>query len=119
MDAAVATLRVAAANLSRDINTIRVLTDQKVPLFLPTHPRGVVAVPLKGGPIADDGHELKGEWFYPKGNKSPNIKGGLAGLSKVVLYFHGGAFCLCTPGTHRGVLLRLADACKGLTILGV
>jgi len=30
--------------------------------------------------------------------------------ARLILYFHGGAFCLCTPQTHRALLYRLVDA---------
>ena len=40
------------------------LTDQKIPLFLPTHPRGVSLSALRAGPMDDDGFELKGEWIH-------------------------------------------------------
>jgi len=53
----------------------------------------------------------KGEWIFPK---KQNISLKIKSLpnrcliqGKVVLYLHGGAFCLCNTSTHRGILSTL------------
>ena len=35
---------------------------------------------------------------------------------RVALYFHGGAFCLCTPKSHRALLMRIVEN-TGATVL--
>lgn len=42
--------------------------------------------------------------FYPGSPEDPEAPS----LKRVILYFHGGAFCLCSSRTHRGLLMRIA-----------
>ena len=47
-----------------------------------------------------------------KKNKNKNKK-----KRRVILYFHGGAFALCTPKTHRALLSKLCNYTNGADIL--
>jgi acetyl esterase/lipase len=93
-------LRTVARTAPRDINTLRLITDHAIPTWLPTVPTGVRMLKSKN-PLPD------GEWFYPAARgrgfdlmHSPN-------KPTFILYLHGGAFCCCNSGTHRGLLTRL------------
>ncbi len=37
--------------------------------------------------------------------------------ARVLLYLHGGGYCLCSPGTHRGLAARLAMAAQARVLL--
>jgi len=92
-----------------------------VPLRLPTLP---VGVGCRENQLAPHG----GEWFYV-GHDRPQTKGctgyadypgdpqeDLSRLRRVVLYFHGGAYCLCSSKTHRLLCFHIVDK-TGLPLL--
>lgn len=98
---AVKALQIASANLPRDIQTLRWMSDYGVPAWLPTLPQGVTSQRSRIPP---------GEWFFPSStglkvreNGSPQVMA----EGKYILYFHGGAFCCCNSATHRGLLMNL------------
>ncbi|MCP4121926.1 MAG: alpha/beta hydrolase [Bacteroidetes bacterium] len=45
---------------------------------------------------------LEAKWFYPKKNNN----------DRVVLYFHGGGYCVGSIKTHKALIARIARACK-------
>lgn len=99
----IAILRTTASKIPLNVSTIRMLTDHTIPTWLPTLPSGISTEPSTIPP---------GEWFYPTSsglhlrvNASPTPMS----EGQYILYFHGGAFCCCSSGTHRGLLFRLAD----------
>ncbi len=127
-EAGVTTLRAGANAIARCFCALRLLTDPPVgsiPLWLPSLPESV------GASTNDEsrGSPYGGEWFFPatgeavRGNGVGNLccldweyPGDpqelleLGDSKRVVLYFHGGAFCLCSSKTHRGLLMRIVDA---------
>jgi acetyl esterase/lipase len=94
---AIQMLRCVAFAAPRDIRALRFLTDHSIPTWLPTIPAGVTVLKSKH-PDPD------GEWIYPSG-----LGRGFDSSTppKYILYIHGGAFCCCNSGTHRGLLMRL------------
>merc|ERR1712166_225741 len=48
------------------------------------------------------------EWVYPRAHGMPKFEDS----PRVILYLHGGAFCLCKPGSHRTILYELAKRTK-------
>jgi len=117
-EAAIMFLRSSSANLPRSIPMLRTLTDTSIPGVL--LPRGVLRAKetLPGGLVL--------EWVWPA-RLTPNLRQQfLSSSGKVadaclrdgawraavvrgptVLYLHGGAYCLCTQGTHRDLVMRL------------
>ena len=93
---AVGVLRATARGLPRDIATIRFVTDTSIPTWLPTLPKGVK--------IVNSNRPPKGVWYLPEG------KGGNDPNRFYILYIHGGAFCLCKPESHAGILMRVVEA---------
>jgi acetyl esterase/lipase len=47
---------------------------------------------------------IRGEWTFGRDNADPRET---PPSSLVVLYFHGGGFALCSPGTHRSITAKL------------
>jgi hypothetical protein len=88
-------LRSVAYSIKREVWFIRLLTDHSLPKLL--LPSGVKCQKSKDPP---------GEWSYPS---NESIESG-SSSRKYILYFHGGAFCLCGPETHRDLLSRLLQA---------
>ena len=89
-------LRVSSKIIPTNINTIRCLTDNDIPSWLPSMPKGVKMEQF-------DLDFFSCEWIYDEtiiDYKNHN---------KYILYIHGGAFCLCDSGTHKGLLFRLAQ----------
>jgi acetyl esterase/lipase len=108
----VAVLRTTANRIPLNVSLIRMFTDHSIPTWLPTLPDGVLSTISTIPP---------GEWFYPQesglhlrinGSPTPMSEG------QYILYFHGGAFCCCSSGTHRGLLYRLVQM-TGASILAV
>jgi acetyl esterase/lipase len=116
-ECAVTILQTAANNISRSWCVLRCFTDPPlgvVPICIGTANVGVVknVIGPKGG-----------EWFYPATGKKtcccsccPGYPGDpqknndiLQRAKRVVLYFHGGAFALCTSKTHRHLLMKIAN----------
>jgi monoterpene epsilon-lactone hydrolase len=126
--AAVRTLRVAAHNVTRGWWCLRALTDPpvgSVPLWLPQLPESVGCeknVTAPGG----------GEWFFPAAGPAETCPGlccadyrypgdpqqlhDLGNPERVILYLHGGAFCLCSSQTHRTLLMRLCSTTHAVII---
>jgi epsilon-lactone hydrolase len=111
----VTTLRLVGKNpllSTLSISTLQLLTDQlSIPSWLPTLPPGVSST-LSLHP--------SGEWFFPtltglkiRKNAQPDCMRG-----RYILYVHGGAFCCCHTGTHRGLLHGLVHQ-TGASILSV
>lgn len=99
-------LHLGSASIPKNVTAIRFITDNAIPTWLPTMPIGVSSQLSTNPP---------GEWHFPSsyGLRFPpefDIK-----TSKYILYFHGGAFCLCNSATHRGLLHRLVST-TGATI---
>ncbi|HTX90999.1 MAG TPA: alpha/beta hydrolase [Anaerolineales bacterium] len=63
-------------------------------------PRGVTVCTIQAGGV-------HAEWIEPVGTKT----------SRVILYLHGGAYCICSLDTHRGLAARLALACQARTLV--
>jgi monoterpene epsilon-lactone hydrolase len=128
-EAMVVAARVGGATLAPRIWAMRILTDPPigvVPLWLPILPDGVGWAEHRQ--VIDD--RPRGEWFFPsssqgvccgranacRGEDEDQLIQTLASRTRVVLYFHGGAFSVCTPRTHRPILMRLVHE-TGATIL--
>ena len=114
---AISTLRTASNGVPRDAKSLRFWTDRAIPdLILPKD-----AVREKVFPKLGE-HEIKCEWVWPRkisGDILPKkshhkvkhfiTKEWIASQTvPVVLYLHGGAFCLCNSATHRGLVYSLA-----------
>ena len=96
------------------------LTGMAFPYFLARSASGVSRSEVKIKPLHWESlfrRGNKGEVYFPVRNnlvipsnlREDNLQTALAGRKQVVLYFHGGAMCLCTPKTHREMLLRLSN----------
>ena len=68
-----------------------------IPTWLPTLPSDIKIIPSNHSP-------MKGVWYLPEG------KGGNDPNRLYILYIHGGAFCLCKPESHAGILMRIVEA---------
>ena len=113
--AAVAALRSVAHNLVHNVGCMRCLSDHDIPTWLPTMPGGLRVV--SRGPGGPEGCPIGGEWTFARSATATAATADAAAPwvvppRRVCLYFHGGAFALCTPGTHRGVLMRLVTAAR-------
>lgn len=112
---AVKTLRTVAYNVPKDVKIIRKITDNAIPTWLPTLPRGVECKSSKEPP---------GEWYFPTSIRETFLEThvhtkaseevielgvGVHRKGLHVLYLHGGAFCVCNTGSHRGILFRIVD----------
>ena len=111
-------LRSAANNMARFLCLLRCITDPPIgsmPVWLPNMPDSV-------GTAANTTAPCGGEWFFPATGEAqcnsgccstfpgdPQSLPLLGSPERVILYFHGGAFCLCTSKTHRDLLMRLVD----------
>jgi len=63
-------------------------------------PRGVTACTVQVNGV-------HAEWIEPAG----------IGPKQVILYLHGGGYCLCSIDTHRGLAARLALACRSRVLI--
>ena len=54
-------------------------------------------------------HPLRGDWISTRRSDAPSSP-----PTRIVLYVHGGAFALCTPATHRGITVGLAQALRSV-----
>mmetsp|Transcript_25270 Transcript_25270/g.47254 ORF Transcript_25270/g.47254 Transcript_25270/m.47254 type:complete len:456 (+) Transcript_25270:237-1604(+) len=94
------------------VPTLQLLTDQiSIPSWMPTLPPGVGCTPSQ---------HPSGEWLFPaetglkiRKNAHPDSMRG-----RYILYVHGGAFCCCHTGTHRGLLHCLVHQ-TGASLLSV
>ena len=84
-------LRTLAYSITRDVKWIRLLTDHELPKFL-----------LPSSICCQECNDPPGEWIMPAKEQPEE-----ACSRRYILYFHGGAFCLCGPETHRDLLARL------------
>lgn len=100
--AAVKLLRSIAYTIPRDIQSIRLLTDNGIPTWCPTLPYGVARKPTI--------EPFSGEWYYPKEVTVFTDVGIPRHDGVYILYIHGGAFCCCNTETHRGILYRLVSS---------
>jgi acetyl esterase/lipase len=88
-----------------NVNSLRTISDFEIPDWTPTLPKGISYHKINN-------KHLNGELIYP--DKFINSEQfGINDLYKqtetnFILYIHGGAFCMCNSGTHRGLLYRLA-----------
>lgn len=134
-------MRTVANNICRSKCCLRLLTEHSfIPTCLPTLPK---QVGVEENTTAPHG----GEWTYPAtapkscccccwefpGNPD-KLQDGEPRFSsfsddfvadgfktqreRLVLYFHGGAFVLCTPKTHRNMIMRITEY-TGATVLAV
>ena len=96
------------------------LTGMEFPYFLARSASGVSRSEVKIKPLHWESpfrRGNKGEAYFPVRNnlvipsnlREDNLERNLQGRNQIILYFHGGAMCLCTPKTHREMLLRLSD----------
>ena len=114
---AISTLRTASNGIARDAKSMRFWTDRAIPdLILPKDAVREKVTPKLGA------HDTLCEWVWPRklsGTQLPAknhhkvkhfiSKDWVASHSvPVVLYLHGGAFCLCNSATHRGLVYSLA-----------
>jgi len=127
------TIRVSARAVPRSVRAIRFVCDTKVPLFMISR-----EVKVREEVIDAPHGRLPLEWVLPcaakEGKESPCFKEGAespssgscgffsgrglfrsgdgdlspSDFSRIMLYLHGGAYVLCTPGTLRGVTSPLA-----------
>lgn len=88
-------LRLGGNIIPTNTGSFRAIADLEIPHWTPTLPSGIKC-------LKSDVEMINGEWIYPE--SIANIKK----HSKYILYIHGGAFCMCKAGTHRGLLFRLA-----------
>lgn len=109
--ASVMLLRGVAYSLPVDVKRIRYVTDHDIPTWLPTLPGGVSCKFNSTPP---------GEWFYPANAEMglPDLADPSSSISplrrhysgRFVLYLHGGAFCVCSTSTHRGIMFRMVES---------
>ncbi len=88
-------LRFGGKIIPHNTNSFRLISDIEILTWTPTLPSNVNC-------IKSEFEEIDGEWIYP--NHIKNI----LKHNKYILYIHGGAFCMCNSGTHRGLLFRIA-----------
>eukprot|EP00928_Gymnodinium_smaydae_P037245 TRINITY_DN25886_c0_g1_i1.p1 TRINITY_DN25886_c0_g1~~TRINITY_DN25886_c0_g1_i1.p1 ORF type:complete len:369 (+),score=71.59 TRINITY_DN25886_c0_g1_i1:89-1195(+) len=105
----VGALRAGAWSVPWNLDSLRFLCDSAVPsAFLQADVRHEAFVADLGG-----GSTLEAEWVIPTPGYSwlswrewPRPES----FDRVVLYMHGGAYVLCTPGALRGITYNLASA---------
>eukprot|EP00656_Telonema_subtile_P053315 TRINITY_DN7690_c0_g1_i4.p1 TRINITY_DN7690_c0_g1~~TRINITY_DN7690_c0_g1_i4.p1 ORF type:complete len:306 (-),score=63.98 TRINITY_DN7690_c0_g1_i4:165-1082(-) len=97
---------------------LRCLTDNSMPKCMPWLPTNVGIVENTAAPHG-------GEWVYPASAKRSCCCCAYPGdpqleqrSKKLILWFHGGAYALCTAGTHREMFMRLVEK-TGLPLLAV
>lgn len=88
-------LKFGGKVLPKNTQVLRTIADTEIPSWTPTLPNGVRQ-------ICFDDEIIKGEWVYPDGIFD------IYSHNKFIFYIHGGAFSMCKPGTHRGLVYRLA-----------
>jgi monoterpene epsilon-lactone hydrolase len=88
-------LRMSAKTLPSNVDIFRYFTNNEIPSWLPTMPKNICNEKF-------DIDFFSCEWIYS--DEITNYKN----HDKYILYIHGGAFCLCNTGTHKGLLFRMA-----------
>ena len=127
----VTTLRSGANAIGRCFCALRFITDPPVgsiPLWLPSLPESVgtatnvtapnggewfftaTGAPARGRGV---GNLCCANWVYPG---DPQHVSDLGKPRRLILYLHGGAFCLCSSRTHRGLLMRIADSTHAIVL---
>ena len=114
---AISSLRTASKSAPPDAKSLRFWTDRAIPdLILPKEAVREKVTPKLGS------LDIKCEWVWSKklsGDKiSPSARHKVKHFitkewvqsqkAAVVLFLHGGAFCLCNSATHRGLVYSLA-----------
>eukprot|EP00292_Cryptomonas_paramecium_P010629 CAMPEP_0113693086 /NCGR_PEP_ID=MMETSP0038_2-20120614/19467_1 /TAXON_ID=2898 /ORGANISM="Cryptomonas paramecium" /LENGTH=329 /DNA_ID=CAMNT_0000615115 /DNA_START=137 /DNA_END=1127 /DNA_ORIENTATION=- /assembly_acc=CAM_ASM_000170 len=94
--ATIKVLATAARNITRDVRIIRIFSNHSVPSFL-----------LPSSVHRSSNKAPSGEWFSISKHRQSTE---LDPHDRYILFFHGGAFCLCNTGTHRDMVCRLARA---------
>lgn len=127
MGVAVRTLREVGSKHSESIEDLQTITSVGLPKAFARLFSGVRRshVRLFKGtlPLSSKGQEsfypyhISAEWYVPMGDHDERFPGIdkynfektlLESDESILLYLHGGAMCLCSPKTHREMLLRLA-----------
>lgn len=102
--ASIAILRSFTHNICHRVRCMRCVTDHRSSHNLP---RGTIKTVVQSS-------RPRGEWTFCHQSMSDPRTTPPASETTVVLYFHGGAFCLCSPSTHRFLTTRLvANAASG------
>ena len=121
LELAIATLRSAARSIPRDTKSLRFWVDRPIPdIILPK-----AALRQKEKLKFGNGQQIVCDWVWPRhicqdmhisprSRKVRNITSESflkwGSNYPVVLYLHGGAFCLCNSATHRGLVYSLSLA---------
>ena len=134
-ETAITALRSAAKNAPRNVWAMRLFADRGVPDFI--LPPGLLWA--QEDAFRSDGSSLALSWVWPEA-LTPMIKQRFPNLGKpkatrldkvaldeafqnlaasfpVILYLHGGAYCLCSTGTHREFICKLALACNCIVVV--
>lgn len=115
MEIVVSAFRSACRNAPRDLSLLRAWTDISIPALL--LPKGAIRHSTRL-------HGMKVEWVFPHTltpwhgySSARRIRSSLFSNEQViewsrthpiVLYIHGGAFCLCGSNTHRNIVCSFA-----------
>ena len=122
LELAIATLRSAARSIPRDTKALRFWVDRAIPdLILPK-----TVLRQKDLILFQNGSQLSCDWIWPRylsddldiSHKKMKLKNVItndifsnwSNTNSVVLYLHGGAFCLCNSSTHRALCYSIALA---------
>ena len=134
-ETAVTALRSAAKNAPRNVWAMRLFADRGVPDFI--LPPGLLWA--QEDAFRSDGTSLALSWVWSE-SLTPQLKQRFRNLSKpkatklgkvaldrdfqrlaastpVILYLHGGAYCLCSTGTHREFICKLALASNAIVVV--
>jgi len=87
----------------RSVDRLRLVCDMKVPRFLVSR-----SVRLEEETIETASGPLKLEWVIPSAVGTTDAKSWRDSVQRVMLYMHGGAYVLCTPGSLRGCTSPIA-----------
>ena len=102
MEVAVSAFRSACRYAPRDLSLLRAWTDIGVPPIL--LPKGAICRTSRL-------HGMKTEWVYPESfteSFSTESVRVWSSTHPIVLYIHGGGFCLCGSNTHRNIVCSFA-----------
>ena len=98
---AVAYLRATMSNLILNMRVYKVLSPPSIPFSSPMLPKDLKHRVASRTPTIPPG-----EWYWHSSLPDPTS----TPPAKVLLYFHGGAYTLCSPCTHRYVTIQLLAA---------